>query len=127
MRAGTESGLCHTSSGSLHCWQTRLIVNGKRKTRNRDLPNACVSHQLAMEPPPSQETASLVKRLAGPSTGKAGCVLMLSPTHLFIVSSSLAKDQAEINRVIADVSKGSKFYEARKVCQPHKHPFDQSR
>ncbi|KAJ7132790.1 IMS-domain-containing protein [Mycena crocata] len=53
-----------------------------------------------MEPPPpqSQETASLVKRLAGPSTGKAG----------------LAKDQADINRIIADVSKGSKFYENEK-------------
>ncbi|KAJ6586882.1 IMS-domain-containing protein [Mycena vulgaris] len=47
---------------------------------------------------PSQETASLVKRLAGPSTGKAG----------------LAKDQAEINRIIADASKGSKFYENEK-------------
>ncbi|KAJ7462246.1 IMS-domain-containing protein [Mycena galericulata] len=48
--------------------------------------------------PPSQETASLVKRLAGPSTGKAG----------------LAKDQCEINRIIADASKGSKFYENEK-------------
>ncbi|KAJ7084347.1 IMS-domain-containing protein [Mycena belliarum] len=47
---------------------------------------------------PSQQTASLVKRLAGPSTGKAG----------------LAQDQAEINRIIADVSKGSKFYENEK-------------
>ncbi|KAJ7096363.1 IMS-domain-containing protein [Mycena epipterygia] len=51
-----------------------------------------------MPPPPSQESASLVKRLAGPSTGKAG----------------LAKDQANINRIIADVSKGSKFYENEK-------------
>ncbi|KAJ6609876.1 hypothetical protein B0H10DRAFT_2294952 [Mycena sp. CBHHK59/15] len=50
------------------------------------------------EPKPSQETASLVKRLAGPSTGKAG----------------LAKDQADINRIIADASKGSKFYENEK-------------
>ncbi|KAJ7703238.1 hypothetical protein B0H17DRAFT_96698 [Mycena rosella] len=47
---------------------------------------------------PSQETASLVKRLAGPSIGKAG----------------LAKDQADINRIIADASKGSKFYENEK-------------
>lgn len=47
---------------------------------------------------PSQETASLVKRLAGPSTGKAG----------------LAKDQTEINRIIAEASKGSKFYENEK-------------
>ncbi|GJJ06399.1 hypothetical protein Clacol_000590 [Clathrus columnatus] len=38
---------------------------------------------------------SLVKRLAGPSTGKAG----------------LAKDQTEINRIIAQASKGSKFFE----------------
>jgi hypothetical protein len=37
---------------------------------------------------------SLVKRLAGPSTGKAG----------------LAKDQTDINRIIAEASKGSKFY-----------------
>ncbi|KAJ3570389.1 hypothetical protein NP233_g4438 [Leucocoprinus birnbaumii] len=48
--------------------------------------------------PPSQETASLVRRLAGPSSGKAG----------------LAKDQSEINRIIAEVSKGSKFYENEK-------------
>ena len=46
---------------------------------------------------PSQTSESLVKRLAGPSTGKAG----------------LAKDQTEINRIIADASKGSRFYE---VC-----------
>ncbi|THV05009.1 DNA/RNA polymerase [Dendrothele bispora CBS 962.96] len=45
----------------------------------------------------SQESASLLKRLAGPSSGKAG----------------LAKDQTEINRIIAEASKGSKFYEAR--------------
>lgn len=44
----------------------------------------------------SQDTASLVKRLAGPSAGKAG----------------LSTDQREINRIIAQVSKGSKFYEA---------------
>ncbi|TRM69516.1 hypothetical protein BD626DRAFT_13382 [Schizophyllum amplum] len=48
--------------------------------------------------PSSQETDSLVKRLAGPSTGKAG----------------LAKDQTEINRIIADASKGSKFYDNEK-------------
>ncbi|KJA27883.1 hypothetical protein HYPSUDRAFT_130609 [Hypholoma sublateritium FD-334 SS-4] len=46
----------------------------------------------------SQETESLVKRLAGPSSGKAG----------------LAKDQTEINRIISDASKGSKFYENEK-------------
>ncbi|KAL0956325.1 hypothetical protein HGRIS_002477 [Hohenbuehelia grisea] len=48
--------------------------------------------------PSSQLTDSLVKRLAGPSTGKAG----------------LAKDQTEINRIIAEASKGSKFYENEK-------------
>ncbi|KAG6866757.1 hypothetical protein C0991_011416 [Blastosporella zonata] len=52
----------------------------------------------SMESPLSQETASLVSRLAGPSTGKAG----------------LAKDQTEINRIIAEASKGSKFYENEK-------------
>ncbi|KAG6813377.1 hypothetical protein H0H92_011643 [Tricholoma furcatifolium] len=50
------------------------------------------------EPSTSQETSSLVTRLAGPSTGKAG----------------LVKDQTEINRLIADASKGSKFYENEK-------------
>lgn len=44
---------------------------------------------------PSQTSESLLHRLAGPSTGKAG----------------LAKDQTEINRVIAEASKGSRFYE----------------
>ncbi|KZP22360.1 IMS-domain-containing protein [Athelia psychrophila] len=48
--------------------------------------------------PPSQDTASLVRRLAGPSTTKAG----------------LALDQSEINRIIAEASKGSKFYENEK-------------
>ncbi|KAJ3507630.1 hypothetical protein NLJ89_g6194 [Agrocybe chaxingu] len=46
----------------------------------------------------SQETESLVKRLAGPSSGKAG----------------LAKDQSEINRIITEASKGSKFYDNEK-------------
>ncbi|KAB5595162.1 DNA polymerase kappa subunit [Ceratobasidium theobromae] len=48
--------------------------------------------------PSSSQTESLLKRLSGPSSGKAG----------------LAKDQAEINKVIAEVSKGSKFYENEK-------------
>ncbi|KAG9104085.1 hypothetical protein FRC06_005568 [Ceratobasidium sp. 370] len=48
--------------------------------------------------PASSQTDSLLKRLSGPSSGKAG----------------LAKDQAEINRIIAEVSKGSKFYENEK-------------
>ncbi|KIK09973.1 hypothetical protein K443DRAFT_82259 [Laccaria amethystina LaAM-08-1] len=46
----------------------------------------------------SQETETLVKRLAGPSSGKAG----------------LALDQTEINRIIAEASKGSKFYDNEK-------------
>ncbi|QRV79440.1 DNA repair protein REV1 [Ceratobasidium sp. AG-Ba] len=50
-----------------------------------------------MDASPGQ-TDSLLKRLSGPSSGKAG----------------LAKDQAEINKIIADVSKGSKFYENEK-------------
>ncbi|KAH8107995.1 IMS-domain-containing protein [Cristinia sonorae] len=49
-------------------------------------------------PPQTQESDSLLKRLAGPSTTKAG----------------LAKDQTEINRIIAEASKGSKFYENEK-------------
>lgn len=43
----------------------------------------------------SQASESLLKRLAGPSVTKAG----------------LATDQSAINAVIAEVSKGSKFYE----------------
>ncbi|KAL4078385.1 hypothetical protein V8B97DRAFT_1937068 [Scleroderma yunnanense] len=46
----------------------------------------------------SQGSASLLKRLAGPSSTKAG----------------LSTDQTEINRIIADASKGSKFYENEK-------------
>ncbi|KAI0085191.1 IMS-domain-containing protein [Irpex rosettiformis] len=46
----------------------------------------------------SQDTASFLRRLAGPSVMKAG----------------LAKDQTEINRIIAEASKGSKFYENEK-------------
>ncbi|KAI0821695.1 hypothetical protein BC628DRAFT_1329079 [Trametes gibbosa] len=51
------------------------------------------------DPPPSTpDSDSLLRRLAGPSVNKAG----------------LAKDQTEINRIIAEVSKGSKFYEHEK-------------
>ena len=61
----------------------------------------------------SQETESLVKRLAGPSSGKAGFVRHF---HIFCFQnfkhrSRLAKDQTEINRIIAEASKGSKFYD----------------
>ncbi|TFK68694.1 DNA/RNA polymerase [Pluteus cervinus] len=48
--------------------------------------------------PTTSQSASLIKRLAGPSTGKAG----------------LATDQTEINRIIAEASKGSQFYENEK-------------
>ncbi|KAG1870356.1 hypothetical protein C8R48DRAFT_698165 [Suillus tomentosus] len=55
-----------------------------------------------MEPenPPelSQDSVSLLKRLAGPSSTKAG----------------LTHDQTAINRIIAEASKGSKFYENEK-------------
>ncbi|KAH9979034.1 hypothetical protein BGW80DRAFT_1442884 [Lactifluus volemus] len=50
------------------------------------------------QPDPSQEASSLLLRLAGPSTTKAG----------------LSTEQTEINRIIADASKGSKFYENEK-------------
>ncbi|KAF8919917.1 DNA/RNA polymerase [Mucidula mucida] len=53
---------------------------------------------MSKAPNSSNETDSLIRRLAGPSTGKAG----------------LAKDQTEINRIIAEASKGSKFYENEK-------------
>ncbi|KAF9529242.1 DNA/RNA polymerase [Crepidotus variabilis] len=49
-------------------------------------------------PQQSQATESLLHRMAGPSSGKAG----------------LAKDQTEINRIIVEASKGSKFYENEK-------------
>ncbi|KAF6760313.1 DNA polymerase kappa [Ephemerocybe angulata] len=49
-------------------------------------------------PEPSQQTDSLLRRLAGASVTKAG----------------LALDQSEINRIIAEASKGSKFYENEK-------------
>jgi hypothetical protein len=66
-------------------------------------------------PESSQETDSLVKRLAGPSTGKAGFVNLLYFRSLCFTEPTcrLAKDQTEINRIIAEASKGSKFYE---VC-----------
>ena len=70
--------------------QTRLI-----STRYLEDPSA--AHALSITIMSSQTSESLVKRLAGPSTGKAG----------------LAKDQTEINRIIAEASKGSRFYEVR--------------
>jgi hypothetical protein len=46
---------------------------------------------------PNNASNTLLHRLAGPSTGKAG----------------LAVDQTEITRVIAEASEGSKFYQVR--------------
>ncbi|KAH9935682.1 uncharacterized protein B0H18DRAFT_976825 [Fomitopsis serialis] len=60
-----------------------------------DMPNEAT---MTAPPEPSQQTDSLLRRLAGPSVTKAG----------------LAKDQSEINRIIAEASKGSKFYENEK-------------
>ncbi|KAI0665939.1 DNA/RNA polymerase [Trametes maxima] len=58
-----------------------------------------MSLEKNMNPPPSTpDSDSLLRRLAGPSVNKAG----------------LAKDQTEINLIIAEVSKGSKFYENEK-------------
>ncbi|KAI9067404.1 DNA/RNA polymerase [Trametes sanguinea] len=58
-----------------------------------------MSGQNAKPPSSTPDSAdSLLRRLAGPSVNKAG----------------LAKDQTEINRIIAEVSKGSKFYENEK-------------
>ncbi|KAJ3971769.1 DNA/RNA polymerase [Lentinula raphanica] len=56
-------------------------------------------------PAPSQ-SKSLLKRLAGPSSTKAG-----QPPNAHNVLS-LTTDQSEINRIIAEASKGSKYYEA---------------
>jgi DNA polymerase kappa len=61
----------------------------------------------------SSQTTSLVHRLAGPSTGKAGYVTLISiNTTLLLTLRRLATDQSKINSIIADASKGSKFYEA---------------
>ncbi|KAI0645925.1 DNA/RNA polymerase [Trametes meyenii] len=58
-----------------------------------------MSPEKNVNPPTSTpDSDSLLRRLAGPSVNKAG----------------LAKDQTEINRIIAEVSKGSKFYENEK-------------
>lgn len=49
--------------------------------------------------PASQGTATFLRRLAGQSVNKAG----------------LAKDQSEVNRIIWEASKGSKYYEREKA------------
>jgi len=62
----------------------------------------------------SQAPDSLLHRMAGPSSGKAGQVALANPKHNLIVTIlSLAKDQTEINHIILEASKGSKFYEVR--------------
>jgi len=61
----------------------------------RHLRQSSTVHALSITMMSSQTSESLLKRLAGPSTGKAG----------------LAKDQTEINRIIGEASKGSRFYE----------------
>ncbi|KAJ4468119.1 DNA/RNA polymerase [Lentinula aciculospora] len=48
--------------------------------------------------PAASQSKSLLKRLAGPSSAKAG----------------LTTDQSDINRIIAEASKGSKYYENEK-------------
>ncbi|TFY61207.1 hypothetical protein EVJ58_g4658 [Rhodofomes roseus] len=66
-------------------------------------------------PEPSQQTDSLLRRLAGPSVNKAGQVIVRFGRYLCIeLFNRLAKDQSEINRIIAEASKGSKFYENEK-------------
>jgi hypothetical protein len=55
--------------------------------------------------PSQSQSVSLIKRLAGPSTTKAG----------------LALDQTEINQIIAEASKGSKFYEANQIFWSNRH------
>ena len=67
----------------------------------------------------SQEPTSLVLRLAGPSTTKAGYVgtsCLYPPLGSKASHASLSTEQTEINRIIADASKGSKFYEVHLVA-----------
>jgi DNA polymerase kappa len=67
-----------------------------------------------LQPEHSQEASSLILRLAGPSTTKAGyvskCTVRATVPHE-TPHNSLSTEQTEINRIIADASKGSKFYE----------------
>lgn len=67
-------------------------------------------------PPASQDSASFLRRLAGPSIMKAGSVMLRyqgPPSWFNCYVIRLSKDQTEINRIIAEASKGSKFYEVR--------------
>ncbi|KAF8554205.1 DNA/RNA polymerase [Imleria badia] len=76
--------------------QTQYVQTGMKPLDQRRTVLECFEAFKAFLP--SQESASLLKRLAGPSSTKAG----------------LVQDQNEINRIIAEVSKGSKFYENEK-------------
>jgi hypothetical protein len=76
-------GLVH----NLRVFETPQNLSGKEKIRHN---LGFVDSGLKMA-----ATDSLVHRLAGPSSGKAG----------------LARDQTEINKIIAKTSKGSKYYE----------------
>ena len=78
---------------------------------------------MSSENPPERLADSLVNRLAGPSSGKAGSVWMVAVTFNAVYSRthSLAKDQTEINRVISEVSKGSKFYDVRTLLKHTLH------
>ncbi|KAG2099124.1 IMS-domain-containing protein [Suillus cothurnatus] len=75
-------------------------MNTAAHTANARLSIPLTERDMEPENPPelSQDSASLLKRLAGPSSTKAG----------------LARDQTAINRIIAEASKGSKFYENEK-------------
>lgn len=72
-------------------------------------------NHIPVAPGPSQTSDSLLHRLAGPSITKAGFGLFSARSwttgsyHAW--TPRLAKDQTEINRVIAEASKGFKFYE----------------
>ena len=92
-----------THSILITCSQT--IVHLTHISTCDDWRRAPTFHALSITMTSSQASESLLKRLAGPSTGKAG----------------LANDQTEINRIIAEASKGSRFYE---VCLGSPKPID---
>lgn len=71
--------------------------------------------QKDIKPPEaSQDSASFLRRLAGPSIMKAGYVPASREDCMGLTAiGRLAKDQTDINRIIAEASKGSKFYEVR--------------
>ncbi|KAF5321415.1 hypothetical protein D9619_001442 [Psilocybe cf. subviscida] len=97
--------------------ETAIILKGRIPRTLRDLQYSHPSPFIMepKQPQASQQTDSLVRRLAGPSSGKAGLVHMLSISNVTSQrESSLVKDQTEINRIIAEASKGSAFYENEK-------------